>query len=95
MAEQGHKARASAARLEDTGTPPVSASNMDGKSASEAGSEERGMMPLRCSVSGRQAGVCTGEVIANYGQVWLRLLTMLDIWSMHDMNLTPHSLLEL
>lgn len=54
MAEQGHKARASAARLEETGALPVSISNKSaGNAASEMGSEERGMMPLRCGVSGR------------------------------------------
>ena len=80
MAEQGHKARASAARLEDTGASSVSVSNKTRKSASEVGSEGRGMMPLRCSVSGRQAGVWIVWVVANYCQV----LTSITITGDHS-----------
>lgn len=58
MAEQGRKARESAARLEEAGAI--------GSSASSAEDEEElycalnGMMPLRCGVSGRQVGPFTG-----------------------------------
>lgn len=57
MVEQGRKARESAARLEEAGAI--------GSLTSEDGEEGlcgalSGMMPLRCGVSGRQVGWCTG-----------------------------------
>lgn len=57
MAEQGRKARESAARLEEAGAI--------GSLSSSGGNEDglcgalSGMMPLRCGVSGRQVGSFT------------------------------------
>ncbi|CAM9105839.1 unnamed protein product, partial [Scytosiphon promiscuus] len=55
MAEQGRKARASAARLEGAGSAaPLSATASDGRAN---GSMMKGIMPLRCGVNGRQVGI--------------------------------------
>lgn len=99
MAEQGHKARASEARLQDTGVPPVPVSNTVGNGLSEVGSEDPGMMPLRCRVSGRQAGEWTGAVVANCSQFRFRFSTLVEMWSTHDIkrtrSLVIHSFLDL
>lgn len=50
MAEQGHKSRAAAARLERAlGSTPVT----EGKKEVDDGMQTTGMMPLRCTVNGR------------------------------------------
>lgn len=59
MAEQGHKARASAARLEEVGATATAASGAGNTRIFEegdvAGGTKNGMVPLRCSVYGRCA----------------------------------------
>lgn len=59
MAEQGRKARASEARLEEVGA--VSASD-NGRGTSSA---LKGLMPLQCGVSGRQV-VFRGRLVSPY-----------------------------
>lgn len=59
MAEQGHKARASAARLEEVGATATAASGAGNTRKFEegdvAGGMKNGMVPLRCRVYGRCA----------------------------------------
>lgn len=57
MAEQGRKARASAARLEDAGAE-LAADNGGGTSDALTG-----LMPLRCGVRGRQVVIQRGAVL--------------------------------
>lgn len=55
MAEQGRKARASAARLERLDS--IGPLSIAGRDRGTDGGAMNGMMPLRCGVSGRQGGV--------------------------------------
>lgn len=62
MADQGNKARASAARLNDKGLAPAAGTSVDVSEldVGQSGSEN-GIMPLRCSVNGRRVPVRTAQ----------------------------------